>query len=785
MYLFKDKIIKLEKLYKKCFQTSLTFLQGPMGLGKTYTVNKFLANKDNVLHINQLFGNDYFLTPFLDIVPVAKLKSDTPYLNESEIIKKEVIKILKEKRYILYFESINSYKLELFSLCLDLMRYALSELRETNTFIIAEIDSDLEFSKSENSVITNELFTLSFDAQFINYKKLNIDELKEIFMDGFRSNINISDVDWKYIADSSFGNISWLLLIVNYLKQEEYIYYSQDNHWECLHIPNNLLDNIVSKYIYSRYDRLDKNLQTILQKSSLLGPVFFAKHLKQSFELLQIEQELNQIERISDLIHNTAQHEKTDQYSFESAGTHRIIQKLIPSDKHHSWNNILAQYYEKKITDSNLQGVKRFQLSWKVANCYEHAHNFQTAIIYYLRAIRIAIDLLDYSQALTLIHRASELLCFIKENNEYLYPLLICEAKCYSSLGKYDSELGIYEQILEKCDLSEIDLFQILYNKACALYNTDQNEEALILLRQIEDKLPALKNDHFTLNVCREFAAIYYFCRLYEEAGEYFTRALHVCKKGDFERDYYLLLRQSSMFWDLEISQKAQLKAWDYFAEQKDIKEKARVSHNLGTDALWMGKDQFAVEYLDIAIKEFSKFGCSDIHYTYNSLGVYKAAYEQAYDEAIIFFEKMKDYNTDIFSKLISTINCASCYCAKKKFENCEELIKKYETMLSQLTDCIPPYLIYYYINKGILLVSKGHYNESEHYFIKCLKLKLKNEQLFLIGCYLKQIYQEDKDSLKYINITEINSLCSISHRPLYDKFYSSNVCLSTLRFWW
>lgn len=92
---------------------------------------------------------------------------------------------------------------------------------------------------------------------------------------------------------------------------------------------------------------------------------------------------------------------------------------------------------------------------------------------------------------------------------------------------------------------------------------------------------------------------------------------------------------------------------------------------------------------------------------------------------------------------------------------------------------------MYYYIVKGTFFEVKEDYEKSVYYFSKCLKLKLKNEQLFLLGCHLQKIRNVNKKVLKDSLSMNIDALCSISHRPLYDKFYNTNLCLSTLRFWW
>lgn len=782
MNVFENNVKLLEDFYEKNSKSSIVFLKGEMGLGKSYTINQFIKNKNNVLHIKPGFANDYFLLPFIDALPPTQyLEKEKPYLNEAERIKVELIRVLKRNRQILIFENMTIYSIELLTFCRDLIRYILSELSETKTYILIELNSDKIVNDSDKDNLLKEILSISFEAQFLNYKRLDKKILKKIFLEGFHSNIEISNADWEYIADSSFGNIHLMLLVVGYLKQEGYIYYTQNNTWKCIPVPEHTLDNIVSKYIFTRYNKLDEHLKTILQKSSLLGPVIWTKHLKQSFELLQVDWELMQIEKISELIHSAEQ----QKYIFESQDTYKIIQRMIPDDKQGSWNNILAKYYEKKLNDCKKSNIEKLQLFRKIAECNERAHKFKKAIIYYLKAIHMSNILLDYSQSLFLIECAVEIIDFLEESAEYIYPLFLNQAECYKALGKYEDELKIYDNIFNECRLAKREYYQIVYQKACALYNIDQNEEAIVLLKEIEIKLPYLEDDRFSLNVFREIAAIYYFCRKYDEASDYFTRSLNMCRKGDFERDYYLLLRQSSMFWDLEISRKAQIKSLEYFTKQRDLKEKAKVCHNLGTDALWTGDKEIAKKYLLMAKDEFEKFGCSDIHYTYNCIGVYEAVFENNCKEAISSFSKMMTFAVDTFSKLISIINSASCFCSLGQLETCENYIKKYEELLSELPEIIPPYLLYYYIVKGTFFEVKEDYEKSVYYFSKCLKLKLKNEQLFLLGCHLQKIRKVNKKVLKDSLSMNIDALCSISHRPLYDKFYNTNLCLSTLRFWW
>lgn len=787
MKTWETKIAKLNNLYDSSLLSSLIFLKGEMGLGQTHTITGFVKNKKNVIRVRQLFENDYFLNPFIDALSITKQEiENSQHLSEPDKLRFEIINILKTERKILIFESITSFNEQLFHFCDGLIRYVLEELKETNTFIIVEIDTDVLPINEKVSHMLKDLLTISFEAQFINYSKLNQEDLQQIFFEGFHSNININDIDLEYIIESSFGNVSWLMLIVNYLKQEEYIYFSEDNNWQCLHIPEGALDDIIKKNIYKRYDKLDSNLKTILQKSSLIGPVFHTEQLRQSFELLKIHQELMQIEKISQLIYNSQNDTKFSEYTFESKDTHKIIHEIVPDDKRCSWNDILAQYFEKISADIEKSNIEKFQIYRKTANCNMEARKYKKAIIYYLKAIHLSIRLLDYAQALILIHKAKSLLCFLDNIDEYVYVLLYSEAKCYQALGQYTEELAVYDSILERCKLTEQEFNKILFHKASALYSNAQNRSALELLHKIEEKLPFLSNDRLSLDVFRELAAIYFFCRQCNKAGQYFTQALNVCQKGKFERDYYILLRQSSMFWDLEISKKAQLKALQYFDSEKDIKEQAMVCHNLGTDALWLGDSEFANTYLTKAKALFSKFGTSDIHYTYNCLGVYKAVYENNFELAITFFEKIRSFKTDLFSQLISIINSTSCYCSLQNFKEAGNLIEKYEKLLNEMKDPIPPYFLYYYITKGIYYKLQNKVKESISNFKKSLEYELKNEQLFLVGMHLKDLQiAELKLDGNSSTIIKIDSLCAIQHKPFYDKLYAANLCLSTLRFWW
>ena len=170
------------------------------------------------------------------------------------------------------------------------------------------------------------------------------------------------------------------------------------------------------------------------------------------------------------------------------------------------------------------------------------------------------------------------------------------------------------------------------------------------------------------------------------------------------------------------------------------------------------------------------KYGSDEIHYTYNCIGVYYAAYETNFKKAIEYFQRAISFKPVLFSTMVLYLNLSSCYKALHNDEESKNNLDNAIQIRAKLGNDVPSYSLYLLINQGLYAKLDGRLKESEQYFKESLKCKLNNNQLYLVGKNISEVSRNiDKDTLKY---------ASIEAEPLYKRFYENNICLSTLRFW-
>ena len=764
---------QLELYFNDC-HNSLTFIIGEKGLGKSYFIHNFFKENSNVLYIKDQIFKSYFLDPIIQAITKFdnNISITRDNLNMPDIVRKKLLNICKHDNIVICFENFNSYPEDLAEFCMSFFQAFLDNCYNYNAFILIELDSDIT---EQNEDLTKKLYSLTMNTNFIKFEKRTEDELFEIISNSFNKKICINEKERKYIVKSSFGNISYLFIIINYLKQEGYIYFD-GLKWFCKNLPNGILNQSVEDYIKKRYNRLNNDLKCILQKSSLLGVEFDAIQLQRTFNLVKAEEELTRIEKISSLIKKNESNDNRKCYLFETDEVCDNIQNLIPSDEKKIWNKMLAEYYEIQYNKLEQNFIKRLENCCRLATYYKNCDEKEKSVVFCFRAIRYSIYFGDFHHALEFMDIIKEFCYTSKEYKSIYSEILNLEAYCYHQLGKYEIAAKFYSELLVDKTFFQMEKMEILYLYADTLYFIGKVSNALKILLSLKKQLEITHNDKLLFKVLSKLATVYGFFREYGSAREYFSYSVNQCHSAGLDYDYYVQLRKSSMFWELQLTNPLMQQAADFFQKKNHIQELARTYHNLGTDSLYLGNSKPAIQYLKQASEEFKKYGSDEIHYTYNCIGVYYAAYEQDFEKAIQYFQKAVSFDPVLFSTMVLYINIASCFKALNNNEMSklylEKAIKKQETLGEE----IPSYSLYLLINQGLFARIDGKLEESKQHFTKSLEYKLNTNQLYLVGKNLSDI-STDVDE----NISKYSSLDA---EPLYQNYYKNNICLSTLRFW-
>ena len=650
---------QLEQYFKNK-ANSLTFVVGEKGLGKSYFIHNYYKEQKNIIYIKEQVFKSYFLDPIINAIAEFEDNSaiTQDYLNMPDAVRKKMLEICKLNDVVICFESFNSYQEDLAEFCISFFQSYLDGNQKYKTaFLLIELDSDI--SKHDNS-LTKKLYSLTTNTNFIKFKKRTEKELTEIISKSFSDKVTIEEKERNYIIKSSFGNISYLFIIINYLKQEGYFYFD-GCRWICKSLSNGVLSQTVEDYIRCRYDRLDDELKRVLQKSSLLGLEFDSVQLKNTFDLVKAEEELSKIEKISALIRKNDIC-NNNKYYFETEEVCNNIQNLIPNDEKKIWNKLLAEYYEVQFNKYSPNLLKRLENCCRLAVYYKNCDYIEKSMLFYFRAIRYSVYLLDFKHALELITSFKEIRQTCIKSKHAHSEISKWEAYCYHALGKYDDAVNIYAKLLHDVTYTKIEKMEIEYLYADSLYFIGKVNRALNILLSLKDQLQLNHNDKLLFKVLSELATIYGFYRNYGSAREYFSYSVNQCHDAGLEHEYYIQLRKASMFWELKLTVPLMEQAAVFFEKKNDVQELAKTYHNLGTDLLYLGKEKQAISYLNQAVEEFQKYGSDEIHYTYNCIGVYYAAYKQDYEKAIEYFRKALSFDPVLFSTMVLNINIASCF---------------------------------------------------------------------------------------------------------------------------
>lgn len=760
------------ELFSKAEETSLTFIVGDKGLGKSFFIHSYYKNFENILYIKDEIFKSYFLEPIITALTKfdSSCKIEYDELNMPQTIRKILLDICRQKNIIICFESFNSYPEDLAEFCISFLQ-AYLDCDNIGSFILIELDSDI---KDMKDTLLHKLYSLTINTNFIKFKKKTEEELFDIISSKFNNKINIGEEERKYIIKSSFGNIKHLFLIINYLKQEGYIHFDGIK-WICEQLPNGILNQSIEEYIMHRYNMLNEDLKILLQKSSLLGTEFYSNQLQKTFNLVRVDEELSRIEKLSSLIQKNDNYDKS-KYLFETEDVCNNIQNLIPENEKKVWNKMLAEYYEMQFRKHDQNMIKRLENCCRLATYYINSDNLKMAIIFYYRSIRYSIYLLDYKGALELITLILKIPDIRNSNVTLYFESLKLQAYCYHQLGKYELSTDLYFKLLKNNFFTKLEMIEIFYFYADSLYFIGKVSKAQEILLTLKEDLKYSNNNKLLFRVLSELATTYGFLREYGSAREYFSYSVNQSRSAGLEDEYYIQLRKSSMFWELKLTFPLMEQAAEYFERKNNIQELAKTYHNLGTDLLYLGDSKAAINYLRQAITELQKYGSDEIHYTYNCIGVYYATYEKKFEKAIEYFKRAISFKPVLFSTMVLYLNMSSCYKALQNNENAEKYLEKAMHIQTELGKEVPSYSLYLLINQGLYAKLDGRLKESEKYFKESLRYKLTNNQLYLVGKNLSQVSRNlDKDTLNYV---------SIDAEPLYKRFFENNICLSTLRFW-
>lgn len=775
-----DKLKIMESIYSLQTKSHAMIVYGEKGLGKKSCVQYFLQTKRKVIKISPSFENQYQLEPVMYALNLntSNIPTDADLCFYDQV-KRVFLATCKKQPIIIYIEQFNNLDPQTAAFLLEAAETLLSRFLTYQTFIIFEFDID------DNSSQILPFYKLSPNhTEFIYFSKLTCDELKHYFF-SVLGDVDISDENLAYIIDSSFGNIMYLNIAINYLKGEKFIYF-QNGKFICDKLPNGILSDVLKDFILQRYDRLDNTLKEVLSKSAIIGSVFNSDLLSKPFQIINADDMLQKIEKISQLI---VRPDDTS-YSFENKDVYNLIKNSVSPQLQKEWHGVLANYYEKLLKrEQQRKGIKSIDREisrlFQIAKHYKYAQDYNSSIVYCIELVSKYEKISDYLHELNTIKDIQYMLEYIDLDSMHLdsleYDMLKAEADCYRNMGDFSKARKIYEECLNYFDLDTYSesMFDLLYQESYSLYMEGEITKSLKMLNGLKEYFES--NDISNYSYIKLISLLASVCDSTgdtENQKNYYMQALKFYKDNHYEQDYYILLRMSSMIFGEELAINMEKTAETFFREKHSIRYLAEVLHNIATDYLYIGELSKVTEPINESIELFDSFGSIAVHCPLNTKGILKMVLEKDYQIAINIFEQSLKYKMEPYSEIAIRTNILNCsnllgdfIASMKQLKLIDKLIK------SQESQQIPIYAIYQNLNWAFYYF---HINDYE----KCLERLDKCSKLDYMEPRFKYIYKSLKYQTKKILGLKTRNTSGTAPKKIHKSCVENGFYFATLRFY-
>lgn len=775
-----DELGIMENIYSSNKRSHALIVYGEKGLGKRSSIQYFLQKKNNIIKISPTMGNSYQLE---SIVRALQLEPNL-VLNNSDLsfedqVKLKFLEMCRKNPVIIYVEHFQELDLQTAKFLLDTTQTLLNRFLDYQTYIIYELNIDEE---------TNQLTVFyelpSKQTDFICFNRLSSEKLK-IYFEDVLGKIEISKENLAYILDSSFGNIMYLNIAINYLKGERYIH-SKNGHYICDKLPSGILADVLKDFILQRYNRLDDTLKEVLSKSSIIGNVFNAELLSKPFQIINADDMLRKIEKISQLI----VHPDNISYTFENNDVYNLIKDSVSPEQQKKWHEVLANYYKKLLKKeqrrNRLKSIEsEITVLYPLAKHYEYSRNYDSAIIYYLELISKYERISDYIHELKVLQIIKRLLEYVDLDKLHLdsleYEVFKAEADCYRNLGNYPKACEAYDESLSYYDITEFSdsVIELLYYQAYCLYMNGEVDESMEILnplrKHFEDQHIC---NHSYVKIIALLASICDANGDVESQKNYYLKALDFYKQNQCTQEYYVLLRMASMIFGEEIGVHMEETAEAFFRKQNYTRYLAETLHNIATDYLYIGELSKIYEPINEAIKLFDSFGSVAVHYSLNNKGIFIMIADENYESAITVFDQALQYKMEPYSEIAIRINILNCVNRLGYRDKAIEQLQKIDELIeSQNQQYIPVYKIYQHLNWAFYYFHIKDYDKCLQNLKICSRLEYMEPRFRYI--YKTLMYK----TKKHLGIAAHN-MAGTAPLKVYEKCLKNDFYFATLRFY-
>ena len=781
---YNDKINEdRQELMKNIFSCRTTshalVVYGEKGLGKRSCIQRFLHGKQKVIRISPNVENRFQLESVM-----SALELDTKYLpHNSDLcfedqIRKAFLTICKKEPLIVYVEKFNVLDSQTTKFLFETTEALLNRFLHYQTFVIFELDLE------ENTNVLVPFYKLPPNhTDFICFDKLSTDDLKAYFFNVL-GNIEISDENLTYILDSSFGNIMYLNIAINYLKGEHYIRF-KNGKYICDKLPSGILADVLKEFILQRYNRLDNTLKELLSKSSIIGNVFNAELLSKPFQIINADDMLQKIEKISQLIIRP----DDKNYSFETDDVYQLIKSSISPEHQKEWHEVLANYYKKLLKKEQRKKTKTVEQEiaalYPIAKHYKCAQNYDAAIIFYIELITKYERISDYIHELAAVHDMKYMLEYVDLDSLHLdsleYDIFKAEADCYRNMGNFLKACQIYEECLSYLDTDPLSdtAVEIIYQNSYCLYMNGMVEEAVEKLNYLKEYFE--KNsvcNHWYIKILSLLASTCDVTGDIKSQEKYYATALDFYKNNQYEQEYYVLLRMASMVFGEEIAIDMEKTAEAFFRKQNSTKYLAEVLHNIATDYLYIDQLENVSKPINESIELFDSFGSIAVHYPLNTKGILKMVLDNDFVSAITIFKQALQYEMEPYSEITIRTNILNCMNVLERTDEALQQLNRIDKLIQmQELQPIPVYAIYQNLNWAFYYFHIKDYK-------KCLQRLKICSNLEYMEPRFRYIYKSLIYKTKIMMSLKTRNMAGIAPKKVHKRCIEKGFYFTTLRFY-
>jgi len=773
----------LSQLLTACKQDDASraiIVYGEKGLGKRSCIVKTLLDmiQRNVFYIKPVCEEQY---QYENIIRSLALEVDSSKFgsgtNYSAEVKSQLLRICAEDSSVIYIEHFHKFNHPSQVLLIEIVYTLITRYAQSGIDIIIEYDTDISCEAADRFFEFPVKYTT-----FIPFKKLSNQDIEKCFH-LFCGEVQISKSNLDYILRASSGNIMYLNIIINYLRGEQY-FQEKQGVLVCKQLPKDALLNVLQKYIIQRYEKLDPMLRDLLGKSSIVGNVFQTELLEKPFQIINANEKLDSIEKISNLIERRTD----DTYVFETEDICRLIQDSISESQRKEWHIILAHYFEKamqreKNRSIHLTPEREISYTYPIARHFKCAQEYSAALHVYLQLITSYLKICDYSNARETIQTARSVAEYVDldetSDARIEYTLQRNEALCLKGLGLYEEAYEKYKAAQAHID-SESDTkeyIEISFQMAYCLYMTGKVNEARQRLLSLCDRFHLREND-----IDQFIKAISLLASICDATNDtttqkkYYIEALTYHRECKNQEEYYKLLRMASMVFDLTLAIDMEKEAETYFRGENNIRMLAETLHNIATDELYLFQTQDISKNLSESISLFDRFGSRAVHYPLNSKGIMHMAVNHDFDKAMEAFSAALEMSTEIYSEIAIRTNMTQCLIQVKDFDKATAQIEKIETLMVS-GEPIPIYDTLFLLNLSFLTFHQQQYDACEMYLRKFSKLS---------NCEPRHVYLAKalRNQLKKAQGLKTRNTAGTPPFPAYQESMKRTFFFATLRFY-